>query len=151
MTEPGAMPQSVWQRNWKWLVALGCLGSMIVVAAFVAVLVWVVSVSMRSSDAYKEAVDRAAADCEVRERLGAPLKPGWFVSGSINVKGPSGHADLSIPLHGSARAGTLFVTATKSAGRWHFELLEVEVADQNARISLMDEGRKRCPDARGVE
>ncbi len=140
--------QSAWQRNWKWIVGLGCFSMIVLAVAFVAVLAWAVSTGMRSSDAYREAVDRAATDCEVQARLGTPLSPGWFTSGSINVSGPSGHADLSIPLNGKVSKGTLYATAAETAGQWHFEVLEVEVAGQSERVKLMDEDRKKCPDAR---
>ena len=105
-------------------------------AAGVAGFVWLFKTAMTSSDAYRLAVERAMSDAEVVEALGEPIEPGWFVSGSVQVTGPTGTADIAVPLRGSRASGTLFVVATKSAGEWTFERLELEV--EGRRIDLID-------------
>ena len=131
---------SWWGRNWKWVVPLGCLSLVLLALGLVAAVFWLI----KSSGAYSEAIERARADCEVQTALGAPVLPGWSVSGSVNVSGPSGHAEFATPLRGTHRSGTLYVTATKTAGEWHFELLQVAPAGRTARIDLLPAGRKRC-------
>lgn len=104
---------------------------------FMAVVVGIVSVSMKSSDVYRDAMARAAGDRAVLAELGAPLKGGLFVSGSVQVSGPSGQADIAIPVSGPRNEGTLYAVATKSAGRWTFTTLELEVDGRAARIPLL--------------
>lgn len=127
-------------RNWKWVVPVGCL----VPIAFVLVLFATVFSILKSSVPYQAAMDSVRADCGAQEALGTPFAPGRFVSGSVNVSGPSGHADLSIPLSGSRGSGTLYVTATKTAGLWRFDLLELAMAGRSERIDLRAKDREKC-------
>jgi hypothetical protein len=106
-------------------------------AGFVALTSGIVAISMRSSDAYRDAMARASTDPAVLRELGAPVESGWFISGSVHVTGPSGTADLAIPLVGSVRKGTLYAVGTKAAGLWTFSTLEVEVEGNPARIPLL--------------
>jgi hypothetical protein len=50
---------------------------------------------------------------------------------------PSGTADISIPLKGSWKDGTLYAVAHKSAGRWSYDTLEVAVEGREQRIDLL--------------
>jgi len=93
----------------------------------------------KHSDAYQVALARARTSPGVVRELGEPVEPGWWVSGSINVSGPSGHADFETPLHGPSGRATLYVTAEKEAGRWHYKVLEVAVEGKNDRINLLSE------------
>ena len=142
--EPQAPQRNWWQRNWKWFVPAGCLTLVILVALFAGGILGLVFGAMKQSDAYARALERARLDCEVQEALGRPVEAGFFTGGSIQVNGPSGSADLSIPLEGPGTEGTLFVVATKEAGQWTFERMEVEVAGREARIDLLPEERPRC-------
>jgi hypothetical protein len=139
---------SWWQRNWKWVVPVGCATLVVLAAAAAAGLLWLVSLGVRSSGAYEEALEQARADCEVQAALGAPVEPGWLVSGSVNVTGPSGQADLAIPLKGPQSSGKLYLAATKTAGRWTFEVLEVEAPGRDDRIDLLAGDRRRCNESR---
>lgn len=130
-------PKTWLERNWGCLVPVGCLFAVLALAGFVAAVAGIASVAMRSSDVYEEAVAQASANPTVVATLGPPIEAGWFVSGSIRVSGPSGNADLEIPLSGSMREAKLYAVATKSAGRWAFSTLEVEVEGMASRISLL--------------
>lgn len=104
---------------WVW-VGLGCGVLIAAGIAFVAFIVFVVFASMRSSDPYKEALQRARNDPRVIATLGTPIEPGMFVSGSINTQNRSGNADISVPVHGPKAKGTIHVVGTKSEGRWSY-------------------------------
>ena len=134
---PAPRPKSWFERHWPWLVPLGCLGVLVVIAALTAVIMVIAEVAMRSSDVCRDAVARAATDPVVQRELGPPVEVGWFISGSVRVSGPSGEADLSIPIVGSLREGTLYAVGTKSAGRWTFTTLEVEIDGNPTRIPLL--------------
>jgi hypothetical protein len=129
--------RSWFARNALWVVPVGCLGILAALAAFAGLVLTIAMGSVKATDAYREAVDRAKASPQVLAALGEPVKVGWFVSGKVNVSGPSGDADLSIPLSGPRGKGTLYATARKQAGRWRYEVLEVEAEGRKDRIDLM--------------
>lgn len=127
-----------WSRNWKWFAPVGCLTIIALFAAFVAGLVLVVAGAMKSSDAYKLALDKAQRDPRVQQRLGTPIEPGMFVSGSTNVSGTSGKADITIPISGPKGKATIYVDATKFASEWSFNRLEVGFDGDAQRLNLLD-------------
>ena len=132
---------SWWSRNWKWVVPVGCLGSLAVFVGGVLLFIFLVysgvSAAIRSSDAYQEGMARAQAHPEVKSALGEPIESGFWISGSINVSGSSGRADVEIPISGPKGSGTLYVVGTRSAGRWQYSTVEVEIPGRPARINLL--------------
>ena len=126
-----------WSRNWKWFVPVGCLTVIALFAAFVAGIILIAAGAMKSSDAYKLAMDKAQRDARVTQRLGTPIESGFFVSGSVNVEGTSGKADITIPISGPKGKATIYVDATKFASEWKFNRLEVGFEGDPQRIDLL--------------
>lgn len=125
-----------WQRNWKWVVPVA--GGILLVGITCAVLLFMILFgALKSSDVYQMALKEAQSNPDVVRVLGEPVKPGWWLSGLINVSGSSGHANLTVPISGPREAGTLYIVATKTAGQWQFSTLEVAVADQAEHINLL--------------
>ena len=144
MNQP--LPGNWWSRNWKWFVPAGCLTAIVVAAGFVVLVLSIVATAMKSSDVYGHALAEARRSPEVASALGSPLGEGWFTSGSIDVKGPSGTADLAIPVSGPRGKGTVFVEARKSAGEWSYSKLIVRVDRTGERIDLLPgDGSGRPP------
>ena len=139
MPPPGMPPQpsSWWSRNWKWFVPAGCLTIVLLVAAFISGIVMIVFGSMKQADVYKQALARAQSDPQVVQRFGSPIEPGMFLSGNININGPSGEANIAIPIHGPRAKGTIYVEATKNAGKWNYALMQVAVEGEDTRIDLL--------------
>jgi hypothetical protein len=136
---PGKQSGSWWHRNWKWFVPVS-VGSVVVFFGFIMLIVSFVFGLMKSSDAYKEALAIAESNPYVQEALGYPLEDGLLVMGNITVNGSSGHADLAIPVSGPDGKGTLYVLASKSAGRWRFQRLVLDIEATHERIDLMADG-----------
>ena len=130
-------PKNWFQRHWLLVLIGGCLALMILFAGFIGAIFTVVEASLKKSDAYTQAIAQARSNPHVVEKFGQPLQPGWFISGNIQVAGPSGNADISIPISGPKAKGTIYVVAKKSAGRWHFDTLEVEAEGEQERINLL--------------
>jgi hypothetical protein len=128
--------RSWWGRNWKWFIPVGCLSMLLLFVGGIAVIMTLTFGMMKSSDAYGLAMARAQASPEVRAALGEPIQAGYMVSGRVNVSGPAGDANMSIPLSGPRGSGTLYLVAEKSAGQWRFEELVLEVEASGARIDL---------------
>jgi hypothetical protein len=129
-----------WTRNWKWFVPVGCLSMMLLFAAGIFLVMSFVFGLIKSSDPYGQAMLRARASHAVIEAFGSPIKEGFFTSGSINETGPSGTAQLAIPISGPKGSGTIYLEAQESAGLWTFSKLEVEVEKTGRRIDLLTEG-----------
>jgi hypothetical protein len=111
---------------WKW-IGLGCGVLFLAVVAFVGFMVIVVFGSMRSTTPYKEAVALAQSDSRVVEALGSPVKAGYIFSGQVDTTDSSGHANLSIPVHGPKGGGILAVKATKGGGTWTYQVMKVDI------------------------
>ena len=126
-----------WTRNWKWFVPTGCLTMLALFTIFVCSIFLIVFSAMKSTDVYKDALARAKANPAVIESLGLPIKDGLFISGSTNVNGASGEADLSIPISGPKGKATIYVKAEKSLGRWNYSDLVVEIQKTGERIELL--------------
>ena len=127
-----------WGRNWKWFVPVGCSSAIILFVTFIVILLTFVFGLMKSSDAYKEALAKVKTHPAVKTSLGTPIEEGMFVTGNISISGPSGQADLAIPVSGPRGKGTVYVVATKSAGQWTFSTLAVEIKKTKERINLLE-------------
>lgn len=140
-----------WNRNWKWFVPVGCLSVIILFVAFFALIMTFVFGMMKSSDAYGQALAMARQSPAVVEALGRPIADGYFTSGSINETGPSGNAELAIPISGPKGSGTIYLEARESAGIWTFSKLVVEIDSSGERIDLLAEAHLTPDDSPGQE
>jgi hypothetical protein len=118
----------------KWVVGVGVV---VGIFSFCGVLM-----SFGNSEVCQLALQRAQSSSTVAERLGSPIKQGLFVSGSIETNGPSGHADVSIPVSGPKAKGTLYAVGSKSAGEWKFETLRLAVEGGSNQVDLLDDSSK---------
>lgn len=116
-----------WSRNWKWLVPTGCLTLIAMGVIFVVCVVFFVFSVLKSTDVYKTALARAKNDQRVVAALGAPIQDGLVPSGKTNVNGPSGEADIAIPISGPKGKATIYAVGTKAAGKWEFSKLAVQI------------------------
>lgn len=130
-------PRNWWSRNWKWFVPTGCLTILALAATFIGVIVVIAFSAIKSTDVYRQALARAQNDSRVVEALGTPVESGMFPSGSTNVSGGSGNADISIPVSGPKGSAMVYAVAEKFAGRWIFSKLVVRVANNDHEIDLL--------------
>jgi hypothetical protein len=122
--------------------SLGCLGVFLLVG-FIALfgvccaagMMLLISAGMRQSDAYRLALQDAEGSPCVVQRLGLPLKTGWFINGGMRTTNAEGTADLDFSVSGPKNSGRMHVVATKLEGTWYLQLLNVRV-DQE-RISVL--------------
>ena len=131
---PPRHPPNWWERNWKWFVALLCAALGASILGFITLVLGF----MRSSDAYQGALLRVKQAPAAIEALGSPIKEGFFFTGNIKVSGPSGRAELAIPVTGPKGRATIFVVATKSLGAWHFDQLILQTDQPEQRIDISE-------------
>jgi hypothetical protein len=125
------------ERNWKWLVPVGCLPIILTIVAAVALIVGLVFGMIRSSDVCQEAVARAKSNPAVIAALGQPIEEGFLVTGSIHTENSSGEADLSIPISGPKGSAKIYAEARKSAEKWEFTVLHVVIEGRAERVDLL--------------
>lgn len=120
---------------------------MLLVGAFAAVVLFFGSIAavivgafamMRSSGACQVAVARAGTSPAVVQALGAPLKVGWFVTGTLD---PGRRAEITIPVSGPRGKARIYVVASKATGEWVFSTLTVKLRANGERIFLVEKGQ----------
>lgn len=126
-------------RNWKWFVPVIIVGAILLCCGCMVVFAGTISTTMKSSGAYQQAVTITQESSAAKEVLGSPIKPKFWMSGSISENGASGNADLAIPVSGPHGSGKVFVVATKSGGLWDFDTLVLVLDDSGERIDLLAE------------
>jgi hypothetical protein len=129
---------SWWQRNWKWFVPVGCLGLIAMVGGAIVGLLFLVFGLIKSADVYQDALSQAQNHPAVQRELGQPIEAGWLVMGNISLEGTSGEADITIPVSGPNGEARVYVVASKTAGQWTYQLLEVEFSESGQRLNLLE-------------
>ena len=122
------------RRIWV-IVAIAGAALVVLLGAFVATMFFTISGVLKDTEAYKSAVQTMEANARVMELLGPPVQTG-FPSGNVRVSGPSGEAQLAIPVEGRKAKGTLYIEATRSMGVWKTERLVLEL-EGGQRIDLV--------------
>jgi hypothetical protein len=56
-----------WNRNWKWFVPVGCLGVIVMLIGFGALIVYLIFGFVKSAETYKQAVLKAKTHSAVVE------------------------------------------------------------------------------------
>ena len=92
---------------------------------------------IKQSGAYQGALHRVQNDQMVIDALGTPLEEGLFMSGNINVSGPSGQASISFPVKGPKGTGNVICEATKTHDVWNYTYLAVDLKETGNRIVLI--------------
>ena len=126
------------KRTWiiVGIVAVVCLA---LVGGCVAAIFFTVTSVLKETEAYKSSIQAMEANAQVMQILGPPIKAG-FPSGRVNTTGPSGEAQLAIPVEGQKASGVLYVEATRRMGVWKTDRLELEVEGRAERINLIGGG-----------
>jgi hypothetical protein len=103
---------------------------------FAVVLVLAIGFGMKQSDVYELSYEQLRHDPVATRLLGTPIDTG-MVGGSISTAGPAGNAEISYSVTGPRAKGTLYTKATKSLGRWHIDVMELEVDGSPTRVQLL--------------
>lgn len=129
----------------KWVLGIALVISFVFGSASIILVFRLIG----NSEACQLAVREAQSNAAVIERLGQPIKRGLIVTGSVENLETSGHADIVIPISGPKAKGTLYAVATKSAGLWKFETLQLAVKGTPNRFDLLQTQRTEKKGQRG--
>ncbi|MFA5180922.1 MAG: cytochrome c oxidase assembly factor Coa1 family protein [Syntrophales bacterium] len=129
------------QRKWAMWGVIMLIFSLVASAGSVFFLFE----TLKSSEPYVMAVDKAQVSGEVQNIIGAPMKPGWWMVGNISTEGTGGKAEFSIPVEGSKNKGTIFVKATKTSNKWKLDQLYLLPEGGGTSIDLLKVPQPRPP------
>jgi hypothetical protein len=123
------------KRTWL-IVGVAAFACVALVGGCVAAIFFTVTGMLKETDAYRDSVQQLQANAQVMEILGPPVTAG-IPSGQVHTTGPTGDAQLAIPVTGTKAHGVLYVEATRKMGIWKTDRLELEVAGRAERIVLI--------------
>lgn len=101
------------------------LGSCLIPVVFAGGLMYL----MRGNDAYKLSQKCIVENPLIQEKVGSPIKFGWFPAGNVNISGESGEANYEIHVSGDKGEVTVFTVLEKKSGRW--TMIEVGCIDKD--------------------
>lgn len=114
------------QRRWSWAgLILFLLIPCCAITPFIA---------MKFSDAYRMSLEAVRTNRVVTAELGQPLKPGFFVMGSISINGSDGNATVQYSISGPKGAGEVSAYAVKHAGKWQLRQVTVQAAGNRIHV-----------------
>lgn len=138
MTQP--QEKSWWRRHWPWAI-VGCFGGVValvlVVGGAIVGVIALVMGALKSSGAYRLALEELRRSEEVAQALGRPMKAGWLVSGRANLRNSGGDANLQFKVRGPKGAGQVAARAVKESGQWRLEFLAVRILETGESIILV--------------
>jgi hypothetical protein len=109
--------------------ALGAIAALIILCAVVEYLFHGFSVTQLAIKDLQESE-------EGRNALGAPIRPGWIVTGNVHIEGNGGAASLSIPVSGDRAGAVLKASGNKENGAWHVVDLYLIVNGSKAVVPI---------------
>lgn len=141
-----------WKRNWKWFVPVSLVCLLLIGAGVIALIVTVVMGSIKSSAPYTRALAQAKADPTLIAEMGSPIEAGWYVTGSLRSTGQNSFADLTFPIRGPNKSGTLHVVALKSPlvqgmDDWQITVLEARIDGRSEPIALETDAAAKVQEA----
>lgn len=131
------------------MLPAGCLGLILAGVLFVGGIVFVAMSAIKSSEVYQGALKVVQTHPAAVERLGEPIKDGWFVTGNIKVDAGGGHADFNLPVSGPKGSGTLHVRAVSPDSTWMYERLDLATGGNT--VSLLDRNVVQPPPGSEVD
>ena len=126
---PPGQPAPAQKTGCGKIACIGC--SILAVLAVIACIGLGLTVigAIKSTDAYKEARERATHDPRVLALLGSPVEASFFAWGSVSIKNDEGMANITFPISGPQGRATVHAQATRSPGGWTYSELTV-IKDQ---------------------
>lgn len=119
------------QRQWaKWGVILWLTVPLAFGALFFSIVVM-----LKGAEAYKLAHARLDADERVAQIVGKPLSTG-IPTGSVQVSGASGSAELSFSVEGPRGKGRAYLQARQELGLWRLDRLVFQEEATGRRMEL---------------
>ncbi|KAG1651655.1 hypothetical protein GQR58_026872 [Nymphon striatum] len=104
---------------------------------FVGSIFYGVTTALEESQPYEYALEKINQDEVLTQQLGSPIEKDGMIQGSYNYSNGDKTADMRIPISGPNGSGTLIVQATGEDDNWTYNVIRVEIKD-NESINLLE-------------
>lgn len=122
----------------RYVVLLVSLGIFLSLSLFVGMFA-LLNGAMKGP-AYQQSLENVRSSTALRNQLGTPMEPGYFVLGSISTSGGSGKADLTYTVTGPNGSAKIYVLANKELGAWRITQQVAEPRNASERVPLVVDG-----------
>ncbi len=119
------------------IIGCGCLGLIAIVVVSVLTLGYGLFSLLKGSEPYQESLARVQNHPVAIAALGAPIEPGFFVTGNVNLENQSGDADISYRVSGPNGGAAVSVTANRSEGEWQYQAMSATLDTSGETIDLL--------------
>ena len=109
-----------------WVGPLFCLLVTLGLCGGIGFAVFSTTAKFQSIEPYTTSLERVKQDENAIRVLGAPIKRGIGIFGSVQLGKDSGYADITYTVRGSRRRGSVHVTASMEDGLWTTSRMEFE-------------------------
>ena len=103
---------------------------------FALILILLVT-KLLKGEAYELSLKAINENEQVLQVLDSPIKPSWYVLGSVSTRGTDGKANLEYTIEGSLSKAKVYTYATKKAGLWSIDQLTVAPKNEGNRINII--------------
>lgn len=122
----------------RWAIA-GAIVSAVSIGAIVAGAIFFLT-AIKNDTLFVAGLREVQHNQRAIDALGEPIHHGFGFSGTFETTGPTGKADLMMPVEGSKNKGTIYLKAEKQEGHWHTQVLRLQVDGQSQSIDLEPPG-----------
>jgi hypothetical protein len=141
------------KQTWKWVVGIGCLSIIVLVALCGTVGYFGYSKVSKAVSTIVAAEQRATSNPDVQSRLGAPIMAGApTMSKGSTLSGTGGtntSFDVTLPITGPKGSATLHVVAKVVNGKTSYSTMEVTFPD-GTKIDLRTDEEKGATEPAGT-
>jgi len=126
------------KKNVGKIIGFGCLALAVAGVIGFGCLIFGVTKLLKSNAPYKDSIAAAQSNPDVIDALGEPVKPGFFLTGSLNINNGVGDVSFQIPVSGPNGSGTILVEGDRPSGssNWNYTTWELDVKGSSDPIPL---------------
>ncbi|MDZ4288573.1 MAG: cytochrome c oxidase assembly factor Coa1 family protein [Prosthecobacter sp.] len=115
----------------------GCAALVMLGAALVAGIFFLVMGVMRSDETCAQTLKAAQESKEMQQELGQPMRMGWFVTGDISTFNGNGTVNVTVPIVGPAGEASVHTMGTREpGGPWVFTRMEATILKTGRTVKL---------------
>ncbi len=121
------------QRKWS-------IAGFIIIPSFIVFIVLIniaVTFLIEDSDSFKLSFQKVSSSPEIQEIFGSHIKTG-SVSGSINISGSKGSANLSYSITGQKNEGVVYAIMEMKMRQWEIKELAVKINEDQKIIQIVE-------------
>lgn len=93
-------------------------------------------------EAYELSLAAIRENRVIVEKIGEPMEPGWFVSGTVQTTNAEGKAKLEYSLTGPNSPAKVYVYASRKMGKWKLIQVIVTIKASGEQLQVIQQKRE---------